>query len=112
MEEEGPGDAMKARRCSRCGKRLLPGGLVYIIQVRIFADFDGVLIEPSKEIDREIEDLLEEIEQSDPKELEKEVYEEYTLLLCKPCRDLFVKETRPSWEGPFQVRKDPEPVLH
>jgi len=103
---------MKTRRCSRCGKGLSPGVLVYVVQVRVFADFDGILLEPSKEINREIEDLLQEIEHSNPEELEKEVYEEYTLLLCKSCRDLFVEETRPPREGPFQIRRDPDPVFH
>jgi len=103
---------MKARHCSRCGKKLPPGHLVYIAQVKIIADFDGVLLESTKDIDYELDDLLQDIEESDPAELEKEVYEAYTLLLCKRCRDRFVEKSRPPWEGPFQVRKDPDPILH
>ena len=80
--------------------------------IRVFADFDGVLLEPEGGIDRQLKQMVEQIEQSDPKELEKEVYEEFTLLLCKSCRDRFVSETQHPWEGPFQIPKDPDKILH
>ena len=85
---------------------------MYVVEIRAFADFDGVLAESSWDFDRELKDLLEEIEQSDPEELEKEVYQEYTLLLCRSCRDRFVEETRPFREGLFQAREDPDRFIH
>jgi hypothetical protein len=103
---------MEERRCFRCGKELLPGSLTYVAHIRVFADFDGVLLEPEGGIDRQLKQMFEQIEQSDPKELEKEVYEEFTLLLCKSCRDRFVSETQHPWEGPFQIPKDPDKILH
>lgn len=103
---------MEERRCFRCGKKLLPGSLTYVAHIRVFADFDGVLLEPEGGIDRQLKQMFEQIEQSDPKELEKEVYEEFTLLLCKSCRDRFVSETQHPWEGPFQIPKDPDKILH
>ena len=36
---------------------------------------------------------MEEIKLRDPEELEKEVFQEIGLLLCKTCRDRFVRET-------------------
>jgi hypothetical protein len=48
----------------------------------------------------------------DPKELEREVYEEITKVVCKSCRDRFVDEIQHPWEGPFRVRSDPDPLLH
>ncbi len=100
------------QRCFRCGKELPPGSLNYVVNIRIFAGFDGFLLEPEGDVDRHIEEIIKEIEQYDPEELEKEVYEEFTMLLCKSCRDRFVKETRHPWEGPFHISKGPDRFIH
>jgi len=94
--------SMNERECWRCGKRLSPGSLVYVAHIRVFADFDGVLLEPEGKIDHQLKRWIDQMEKADPEELEKEVYEEYSLLLCKSCRDRFVDETQRPWEGPFR----------
>ncbi len=103
---------MQERRCMRCGVGLPYGNLAYRAQVKVFADFDGVIVEPEEQGDPSMEQLLEQVGKRDPKELEKEVYEEFTLLLCKSCRDRFVDETRNPWEGPFQLLNGPDRILH
>jgi hypothetical protein len=103
---------MKKRNCFRCGKELQPGGLFYVVHIKVFSGFDGILTEPAEEIDRQLSQLLEQLRHSDPLELEKEVYEEITLVVCKSCRDRFVGDLQHPWEGPFQIRKDPDPTLH
>ena len=102
---------MESRQCFRCGKRLSLGDLVYVVQIRAFADFDGVLMEPEGGIDREMEKLVEQIKNTDSETLEKDVYEEFSLILCKSCRDRFMDETQHPWEGPFQTgRGSGEPI--
>jgi len=96
----------------RCGKELPAGDLVYVVQIKVFAGFDGLLSEPEEGIDNQLNRILGQIEKSNPEELEKEVYEEFTLLLCKSCRDRFVDETKHPWEGPFQIRRDPDRFIH
>ena len=96
----------------RCGKELPAGELTYVVQIKVFAGFDGLLPEPEGGIDHQLRKILDQIEKSDPKELEKEVYEEVTLLLCKSCRDRFVDETKHPWEGSFQIRRDPDRFVH
>jgi len=96
----------------RCGKELPAGDLVYVVQIKVFAGFDGLLSEPEEGIDNQLNRILDQIEKSNPEELEKEVYEEFTLLLCKSCRDRFVDETKHPWEGPFQIRRDPGRFIH
>jgi hypothetical protein len=103
---------MSERTCWRCGKELLPGDLNYVIHIKVFAGFDGLLLEPEEGIDKQLKQLMDQVEKSDPKELEKEVYEEFTLFFCKSCRDRFVEEIRHPWEGPFQIRKDPGQIIH
>jgi hypothetical protein len=96
----------------RCGKKLASAESTYVVQIRVFVGFDGILLEPEEGVDTQMRSLLEQIEHSDPEELEKNVYEEFTLLLCKSCRDRFVKEAKDPWEGPFQVRKVPDRFIH
>ena len=73
-----------ADTCFRCGKYLRPGGLKYRVDITITSAFNGVIDEHYEE--GEMERLAEEIQQMDPEELEKEVYEELTITLCKDCR--------------------------
>jgi hypothetical protein len=96
----------------RCSKELPAGDLVYVVQIKVFAGFDGLLSEPEEGIDNQLSRILDQIEKSNPEELEKDVYEEFTLLLCKSCRDRFVDETKHPWGGPFQIRRDPDRFIH
>lgn len=73
--------------CAKCGKRLPPGSVKYIVSINIIADFDGIL--PEAVDDEEIARLLQEAEKMDQETLEKEVHQEMVYLLCKPCRDTF-----------------------
>lgn len=106
---EGP---MEERRCFRCGKELQPGSLFYVVRIQIFSGFDGILMEPREAIDQQLNHLLEQVQDLDPKELEKDVYEETTKVVCKSCRDRLVDEIQHPWEGPFRVRGDPGSLLH
>jgi hypothetical protein len=103
---------MKERNCFRCGKEFQPGSLFYVVHVKVFSGFDGILTEPAGDIDQQLRDLLDQAQHLDPKELEKNVYEEITMIVCKSCRDRFVDDIRHPWEGPFRIRKDPDSILH
>jgi len=103
---------MKQKNCFRCGMELLPGGPFYIVHIRVVSGFDGILTETAEGIDQELRELIEQAEHLDPSELEKDVYEEITLVICKSCRDRFVDEIQHPWEGPFRIRKDPDSFLH
>ena len=103
---------MKERQCLRCGRSLPPGSLAYVAQINVFADFDGIVLEPEGEIEEQVKRVLDQIQDVDPKELEKEVYEEITLLLCKGCRDRLVEETHHPWEGPFWIRSGGDRMVH
>ncbi len=103
---------MKEKNCFRCGRSLEPGNLFYVVHMKIFSGFDGVLSEPGEGFDDQLKDLIEVAQNLDPKELENDVYEEITLIVCKSCRDRFVDDVRHPWEGPFRIRKDPDSFLH
>lgn len=102
MGQEGSNEP-KTQNCFRCGKELPPGNLTYVAQIRIFAGFDGILREPEGGVDRQLDQLLKQVERSNPEDLEKEVFQEFNFALCKSCRDRLVDEFEHPWEGPFRV---------
>jgi hypothetical protein len=104
--------AMRERHCRRCGKTLFPGSLSYVVHIKVFADFDGVILESEEEIDQQWSRLMKQVDESDPEALEKEVHEELMLFLCKSCRDRFVDEIEHPWEGPLRVSKGSGDYLH
>ena len=102
---------MKGRNCFRCGRELQPGSLFYVVHIKVLSGFDGILMEPTGDIDRQLNQLIEQAQHLEPSELEKEVYEEITLIVCKSCRDRFVDDIRHPWEGPCRIRKNPDSIL-
>ena len=72
---------MEGQSCLKCGQYLSPGSLKYVVHIRVFADFDGVLSIPEGEMEGEMDRILEEIESRNPGDLEREVYQEIGLLL-------------------------------
>ncbi len=112
MMKDQESEEKSATKCFRCGKELPPGSLSYVVNIEVFAGFNGYLIEPEEGVDGQLKRLFEQVKDSDPEELEKEVYEEFTLVLCKSCRDRFVEEIKHPWEGPFKIRTRPDDILH
>ena len=103
---------IEKRQCMRCGIELPYGSLVYVVQIKVFADFDGVILEAEEENPQPLDQLLEQIKNRDAKDLEKEVFEEFALILCKSCRDKFVEETHPLEEKFPYLSKRPDRILH
>lgn len=96
----------------KCGKELPEGSLKYVVDIRVYADFDGVLNFPKGDIEEEVHRLMEEIEQMDPHELEKEVYQELGFFLCKGCRDRFMEDPLSRGEGPYPAGQGPSQFIH
>ena len=81
---------MEKIECASCGKHLRRGGLKYLVTIHIAADFDGVITDETSEED--LQRVLVEAEARKEEDLENEVYQEMALILCKPCRDAFVRK--------------------
>lgn len=103
MHEE---EAIEMIECDRCGKNLPPGGLRYVVTISVTADFDGVIEEEAGE--EEIRKALEDAESRDADDLENDVHKEMAYILCKPCRDAFVKEP----VGPGGKSGSPRGTIH
>jgi hypothetical protein len=92
---------MPRQHCLKCGKSLPEGSLKYVVDIRVYADFDGVLSLPEGDIEEEVNRLMLEIDEMDPSELEKDVYQEIAFLLCKGCRDRFMEDPLSRGEGAY-----------
>ena len=82
---------MVYQHCMRCGRILQLGSLKYLVGIRVVADFDGVINEGEEDTDEMISKVLKQIEVMEAEELERDVYEELNLVLCKVCKDHFVR---------------------
>ena len=103
---------MPGQYCMRCGKDLPEGSLKYVVDIRVYADFDGVLRFPEEDIEEEVSRLMTEIEKMDPQELERDVYQEMAFLLCKGCRDKFVEDPLSRGEGPYPAGEGSSRFIH
>lgn len=82
--------------CNHCGEELSEGSLRYVVDIAIFADYDGSIDEePEGNIEDKIKQILESMEGMDPKRLEDDIYQEISFILCKPCRDRLKKSLIP-----------------
>jgi hypothetical protein len=93
MMDEG---GMVKAICRRCGAQIPVGRVKYDVHVEIVADFDGFLPEPTEEEEEEgaFADALREAEGLTAEELEDDVHQEYTLVLCRPCMIELSRELR------------------
>ena len=103
---------MHRQHCLKCGKSLPEGSLKYVVDIRVYADFDGVLSLPEGDIEEEVNRLMGEIEGMDPSELEKDVYQEIAFLLCKGCRDRFMEDPLSRGEGAYPAGEGSSQFLH
>ena len=82
---------MNYSRCAKCSCKLSEEDLKYHITIDIVEDHGGVLSDLQEEITEQVDDLLCQMEEVEPEELERETCEENTFVLCKECADCFSK---------------------
>ena len=76
--------------CIRCGRNLPPGSLKYVVDLQVYADFDGCLPEEDGGLQVRMKRLVEEMEFKDEVDLQQDVYLRQVYLVCKDCRDRFL----------------------
>ncbi len=82
--------------CQLCGRRIDLGRGHYIVRMEVFAAEDPpekliYLDEREGNFQEKIEQLLKEISETDPKELEESVYKFFKFDLCRSCQREFLK---------------------
>ena len=80
-------------RCELCGKKIVRNR--YLVRIASYAAYDGLeigLLDLTRNFEREIKDLLKKIEKRRKKRLEKDIYVGFEFVLCKKCRDNYVRD--------------------
>lgn len=92
--------------CDRCGAVIEGGDIRYLIRIVSKVDDGGVIKNPIAE--EEVEELIKELENVSADDLERDVYEDRSYILCPPCKRAFMKNPM---GGPAGESTDEEPVL-
>lgn len=77
--------------CDSCSKQLLRPQDRYVLEVKLYATPEVEITEEDlkKNLQEEMQKLIEETKDIDKKKLEEDIYVRYALNLCKKCRDTF-----------------------
>lgn len=90
---------MSYQQCAKCRERFFEGQLKCVISIQVTGDTDNVL--PNQISDEEMKALIEDLKQSDPDDVERDVHEKYSFVLCKQCKNRFVRDPFGSEEDLF-----------
>jgi len=80
--------------CDLCKRDLDPvEDLRYVVKIEVYAAFDPVVVEEDGDRDhlQEIQDLLEQLEDSDGSQIGDDIYQRLRFDLCPECRKKFGK---------------------
>jgi len=69
--------------CGLCSRVLLPGTTRYVFDLRVFADFDGII---DLNVDKDLNELIAGMEEVTDISVEEQVYLERRRILCAVCR--------------------------
>jgi hypothetical protein len=80
--------------CDKCGGRIETTDLRYVLKMNIFAAYDTMKIEASeleRDYEEEIHKLIEKMQGMSAKELEEDVFKQFSFDLCRNCQQKFLK---------------------
>lgn len=91
--------------CDKCGAVIEDGDVRYLIRIVSKVDDGGVIKAPIAE--EEVEAIIKEMENVSADDLERDVYEDRSYILCPPCKRVFMKNPM---GGPTGESSDDEMV--
>ena len=103
---------MSDKFCARCGKSLAEGSLKYMVHIQILSDFDGVLPYTEDDLSEEIQAVLKNVDTMDAQELEDDVYQEISFVLCEKCKKIYARDPFSSDKVVFPYNKKLENLVH
>jgi len=81
-----------ARECPLCGGVIPAFITAYTLRMQLFAEAGTIHLTPddlAEDHERRMREVIEEATERDPQELMDEVFESYTITVCRKCRDEF-----------------------
>ena len=79
-------------KCQKCGRPFKPGQLRYHLKIELVSMFDGVIEEPDRDVDEELERLIQALARQDSDAVAKDVAAEFSLVICRECRNKVMQE--------------------
>lgn len=77
-------------RCARCGRELPKGSTAYRVKIDVTSTFDGFIpFDPAVDTSAKLKKIAEELKNLPPELLEEEVHQEFSYLICLPCKERF-----------------------
>jgi hypothetical protein len=83
--------------CESCGRTIEEPQVAFHMKIELFADPSPPEITPEdleRDFDQEMREIIKEMEATDPRDAEDEVYEAYLFTLCAACRRRMHDELR------------------
>jgi hypothetical protein len=81
--------------CHLCGRRIVQGRGHYVVRIEVFVADDPpeklIFFDTKKAFQEEVNKLLDDIAQTDPQELEDQVYKFFKFDICRLCQREFIK---------------------
>lgn len=98
--------------CDKCGEYLPEGSLKYCVHIQLVADYDGVMVGDGPDAELEAGELLDEGEGMSEQELEDDVYQELSFVLCSRCRRRFARDPFNRGARTYRTTKNFERIFH
>ena len=103
---------MNYLRCAKCGCKISEGDLPYRIIVEILEDYDNSLLGLQEETSGQVDRILCQLGRLEEEGYEEEGYEEISFILCRECKDCFLKDPLGSKNKFIALRARSSHLLH
>ena len=77
--------------CTKCCKKIKKGSTSYKVHIIIRSRWDEYIEESGsvEEIDKEIEQIVKDLEHIQPSLIESDIHQNFTFILCRKCKEIF-----------------------
>ncbi len=89
--------------CDLCGKSLKEKEFIYELNIQVHAIYQPLridLVDLLRDRTEEIRQLIEELKDKDPQELQDQIYKTFKFHLCPPCQQKYIRNPLAVPDGP------------
>ena len=98
--------------CDRCGEFLPEGSIRYTVHVQILSDFDSYVLFEGENTSEDFQGFCSDDECADTADLEEDLFQELTFVLCGRCKRRFARDPFSRGLGLSSARKRMERLFH
>ncbi len=104
---------MADQYCDKCGEFLPEGTIKYSVHVQILSDFDGIILyDGDYSTKDETQNDIRATELMDENDLEEEIFQELTFVLCGHCKVKFARDPFNRGTGYSSLNKNLGRLFH